>query len=124
MTASELTEAVESGKLKDLSRTQLFEALQLVYSRNGPGCFSTPQLTQVGESIRAFLLERYIDSLQAHITDLNRQNKRTERWVIALAVASLIGTTSQTWYAYKADRKSEAQAHPATVSVPSKLSAQ
>ena len=36
--------------------------------------------------------------LQRHINDLDRQNTKTQRWVIALAVASLIGTAVQVYY--------------------------
>ena len=46
--------------------------------------------------IRAITLNHIL--LQRHINDLDRQNTKTQRWVIALAVASLIGTAVQVYY--------------------------
>jgi len=37
--------------------------------------------------------------LQRHINRLDRQNTRTQRWVMALAAASLLGTSAQLYYA-------------------------
>lgn len=48
--------------------------------------------------------------LQRHIDGLNKQNSKTEKLVIALTVASLIGTGVQVWYAAKADKIPEAKA--------------
>lgn len=48
--------------------------------------------------------------LQRHIDRLNKQNSKTQWLVVALTVASLIGTGSQVWYADKADKKSEEKA--------------
>ena len=45
--------------------------------------------------------------LQRHIDRLNNQNSKTQWLVVALTVASLIGTGSQVWYADKANKKSE-----------------
>lgn len=49
--------------------------------------------------------------LQRHINDLDRQNTKTQRWVIALAVASLIGTAVQVYYAV----------NPSTLSAPTSM---
>jgi hypothetical protein len=45
--------------------------------------------------------------LQRHIDDLNKKNNVTQYLVIALTIASLIGTGFQTWYSYKADQRAE-----------------
>ena len=48
-----------------------------------------------GITINHVLLQRHIDTLQKHITGLDRKNARLQRWVIALAVAALISTVVQ-----------------------------
>lgn len=58
-----------------------------------------------GLTINTILLQRHLDRLQDHIGLLNRQNSNTQKLVIALTVASLIGTVAQVWYAYRADNK-------------------
>jgi hypothetical protein len=70
-----------------------------------------------GLTINNILLQRHITTLQAHISDLDRKNQTTNFAVIALSIAAVIGTGLQTWYGYKADRKSEAEAK-ATAVVP------
>ena len=58
-----------------------------------------------GLTINNILLKRHLDKLQQHISSLNSQNGRTQILVVALTVASLIGTAVQVWYAYRADAK-------------------
>ena len=50
--------------------------------------------------------------LQRHIDRLNKQNSKMQWLVVALTIASLIGTGSQVWYADKADKKSEEKSPP------------
>lgn len=47
--------------------------------------------------------------LQRHIEALDRKNSRTTWLVVLLTVATLIGTASQTWYGYKADKRAEVE---------------
>ena len=47
--------------------------------------------------------------LQRHIAALDAKNTRTTCFVVVLTVASLVGTASQTWYGYKADRRTESE---------------
>ena len=70
-----------------------------------------------GITINHILLQRHIDVLQQHITALNKQNAKTQKLVVALTLASLIGTGAQVWYAVKSDKKSEREALP-TASAP------
>jgi hypothetical protein len=63
-----------------------------------------------GLTINNILLQRHVTDLQGHITTLDAKNSITTYAVVALTVASLIGTGIQTWYGYKADRRSEAEA--------------
>lgn len=62
-----------------------------------------------GFTINIILLQRHIDKLQEHITDLDKKNSVTTMAVVALTVASLIGTGFQTWHGYKADNRAEAE---------------
>ena len=50
------------------------------------------------------------DDLHNTIRRLSDQNAITQYCVIALTVASLIGSAVQVWYAYKADRRAEVEA--------------
>jgi hypothetical protein len=63
-----------------------------------------------GLTINNILLQRHVTELQGHITRLDEKNSVTTYAVIALTVASLIGTGIQTWYGHKADKRSEAEA--------------
>lgn len=65
-----------------------------------------------GITINNILLQRHIDSLQKHITDLNADNNKLQKLVVALTVASLVGTAAQIWFAYKADKKAEQVSTP------------
>lgn len=47
--------------------------------------------------------------MKRHIDGLNTQSNKTQRWVMALAVAALIGTIVQIYYADKSEKRSEAQ---------------
>lgn len=67
------------------------------------------------EIIRGITINHIL--MQRHIDGLNNQNRKTECWVIALAVASLIATASQTWFAYVADKCIEEKIMP-TASAP------
>lgn len=49
-----------------------------------------------GLTINNILLQRHINSLQEHITALDSKNSKLQWWVVALAVAALIGTVAQT----------------------------
>ena len=48
-------------------------------------------------------------SLQRHIEGMEARNKRTQIFVVVLALASLLGTAGQAWWAYKADIRSDAE---------------
>ena len=61
--------------------------------------------TQHRDIIRGITINHIL--LQRHIDGLNKQNSRTQKLVIALTSASLIGTVAQVWYAAKADKTPE-----------------
>ena len=73
--------------------------------------FAEREFPQVCETVRTHLLRSHIEKLQDHvvelhdhITKLNASNSKIQWWVIVLAIASLIGTAAQVWFAAKADR--------------------
>lgn len=45
--------------------------------------------------------------LQRHVDALDKKNDLTQKLVIALTIAALIGTGAQTWFALKADKRAE-----------------
>jgi hypothetical protein len=57
--------------------------------------------------IRGFTINHIL--LQRHIAALDKKNARMTALVVVLAIASLVGTASQTWYGYKADKRYEAE---------------
>lgn len=59
------------------------------------------------EIIRALTINHI--QMKRHIDNLNAQSNKTQRWVMALAIASLIGTLAQVYYADKSEKRSEAQ---------------
>lgn len=79
--------------------------------------FQEREYPQLCETVRTHLLRAHIAKLQEHITGLDAKNTRLSVLVVALTVASLIGTAAQIWFAYKADKKAEAVS-TSTASVP------
>lgn len=49
-----------------------------------------------GITINNMLLQRHIDTLQNHITNLDAKNSKLQKLVVLLAVAALFGTIVQT----------------------------
>ena len=79
--------------------------------------FVGPQFPQIAETVRLHLLRAHIARLQGHITDLDAKNTKLQRWVIALAVAALIGTVIQATVAIRAEARAELQS-PSTAPIP------
>ena len=95
------------GSVHGESDDQLLEYLSGLANQNNTNTGTQHRDIIRGLTINNVLLKRHLDKLQAHIGLLNTQNTRTQYLVIALTVASLIGTGVQVWYAYRADVKSE-----------------
>jgi hypothetical protein len=68
---------------------------------------NTNEGTQHRDIVRGLTINHIL--LQRHIDGLNKQNAKTQRWVIALAVASLIATAVQTTVAIRAELREEAK---------------
>ena len=95
------------GTVHGESDDQLLEYLSGLANQNNTNTGTQFRDIIRGLTINNVLLKRHLDKLQAHIGLLNSQNTRTQYLVIALTVASLIGSGVQVWYAYRADVKSE-----------------
>jgi hypothetical protein len=63
--------------------------------------------TQHRDIIRGITINNIL--MQRHIDELNKQNARTQRLVIALTVAALLVGIPQIWFAYRADKKAETE---------------
>lgn len=81
---------------------------------NAFGEFGDRQFPQICETVRIHLLRAHVESLQDHvvelhnhITKLNTSNSNVQKWVIALAVASLIGTAVQVIAAIRSELRAE-----------------
>jgi hypothetical protein len=103
--------AFESGNIESCDDATLRGYLQAISNQqiqNGS--------IQHRDIVRGITLNHML--LQRHIDRLDRQNTKTQRWVMALAVASLMGTTAQAYYAANPPQPA-ARAEPAHL-VPAK----
>jgi hypothetical protein len=94
------------GSVQDESDEQLLLHLSGLANQNNTNTGTQHRDIIRGLTINNILLKRHLDRLQQHISRLNEQNARTQVLVIALTIASLVGTAVQVWYAYRADAKS------------------
>ena len=99
--------AFMNGGLDTHSDEQLITYLSGLSNQNNTNTGTQHRDVIRGLTINNILLKRHIDKLQAHISRLNDQNTKTQYLVIALTIASLIGTAAQIWYAYRADSKAD-----------------
>ena len=101
----EAGKAFESGNLESCDDAALRRYLQAISNQqivNGS--------IQHRDIVRGITLNHML--LQRHIDRLDRQNTKTQRWVMALAFASLVGTVAQVYYAANPPRPA-ARAEPA-----------
>ena len=97
----DLRNALNDGSIESVDSETLKKYLVLISRSTGPWKFDEGHIV-IGNTLNHILLQR-------HIEGLNKQNAITQYLVIALTIASLIGTTSQIWYADKADKRAEAE---------------
>lgn len=99
----DVLDAFETGSITDADRkmlqTYIIAISQHVTSNDG---------VQARDIVQALTINHLI--LQRHIDGLERRSSRTQALVIALTIASLVGTAAQCWLAYKADERSETEA--------------
>lgn len=98
-TPQDLQNALNDGSIESANSETLKKYLILLSQNSGPWAAKQEYIV-IGNTINQILLQRHIDGL-------NKQNTRTQILVIALTIASLIGTGVQVWYAAKADKTSE-----------------
>lgn len=98
-----------SGALAKASTETLEEYAAALCHSQAFTAFGDRQFPQICETVRVHLLRAHIGVLQKHITALDAKNTMLSWLVVALTVASLIGSASQIWYAYKADKRVETE---------------
>ncbi len=103
-----IADAIKDGSIARLPLNDLIEMNALLVSEKFMG--QERQIDAFAETVRLNITRVMIEALQGHITDLNNKNNQTQNLVIALTVASIIGTAGQVWYADKADKRAEAEA--------------
>jgi hypothetical protein len=103
-----IANAIKDGSISRLPLNDLVEMNALLVGEKFMG--PERQIDAFAETVRINITRVMIETLQGHITDLNKKNGRTQNLVVALTVASIIGTAGQVWYGYKADSRSEAEA--------------
>lgn len=89
----------ESG-LRKRNSEELGEYVAALCHSQAYSFFGEREFPQIAETIRLYALKNHMDTLQDHITELNTRNSRIQKWVIALAVASLIGSFVQVGIAF------------------------
>ena len=97
--------AFRRGDVESQSDQQLLSYLSGLSNQNDTNTGTQHRDIIRGLTINNILLKRHLDGLQRHIGILNTQNARTQVLVVALTIASLIGSGVQVWYAYRADAK-------------------
>jgi hypothetical protein len=107
-------DSINSGAIADLPAKRLEEFSIILCRSQAFTHFGASEFPQICETVRAHLLRAHIETLQdhvaelhGHITRLNKSNAKIQWWVIALAVASLIGTVVQTAVAIRGEWQEE-----------------
>ena len=102
------------GALGNSSPLELAEYAAALCHPKSFEVFNTHEFPQISETVRIHLLRAHIESLQNHvielhnhITGLNAGNTKIQKWVIALAIASLIGTVIQVTAAVRSELRAE-----------------
>ncbi|MBH0180212.1 MAG: hypothetical protein HP490_00660 [Nitrospira sp.] len=83
-----LKESINSGAISTFPTSRLEQFAVALCHSQAYTLFSERQFSQICETVRLQLL-------RSHINDLNEKNELTQKLVVALTVASLIGTAIQ-----------------------------
>jgi hypothetical protein len=108
----EAQESFETNAVAQASRRDLQRYL-LAISQNVTG----DDAVQARDIVQALTLNHLI--LQRHSDELQRRGQTTQRLVIALTIASLLGTAIQSWFAYKSDVRSAQESSSKSAHSPS-----
>ncbi len=103
-----IADAIKDGSIARLPLSDLIEMNALLVGEKFMG--QERQIDAFAETVRLNITRVMIETLQNHITELNKKNNQTQNLIIVLTIASIIGTAGQLWYADKADKRSEAEA--------------
>lgn len=101
-THSAVCTAFENGSVTEVSDDILQTWLRNLSTGN-----TVNETIRYREIIRALTINHI--QMKRHIDHLNAQSNKTQKWVMVLAIASLIGTLAQVYYADKSEKRSEAQ---------------
>lgn len=88
--------AFRSGDVLNESNETLLDHLHGLSNQNNINPGTQHRDIIRGLTINNIILQRHVETLQSHITELDAKNSKLQRWVIVLAVAALIGTVAQT----------------------------
>jgi hypothetical protein len=100
-TLQKLQTDAASGALARASSAELERYSAALCDAQAPAIFASGQFAHICETVHLHLLH-------AHIKELSAKNSWALRAVIALAVASLLGSAGQVWHEYRAEKKAEA----------------
>lgn len=107
----ELAVASKTGAISKSSTDTLNKFASSLCHSEAYIAFGANEFPQICETVRFHLLRSHIETLQnhvvdlhGHITNLNNSNSKLQKLVVALTIASLIGTGAQVWFAAKADK--------------------
>lgn len=101
-----------SGELANASAEALERYAAILCYSQAFTFFGDRQFPQICETVRVQLLRAHIGELQKHITSLDAKNTTLSWLVVVLTVASLLGSTAQLWFAYKADVRADSVVTP------------
>ena len=104
--------AARSGDIACASPAELAQFSAALCHSNAHTYFGQNEFQQISNAVQTQLLRAHIEELQNHITELNKRNSVATYCVIALTIASLIGSGLQTWFGYTAYKTSAAETAP------------
>ena len=108
--AKSVKEAVRSGSIENASRATLTEYSLWLAQRGANDYFdSSAEYEQTCELVRLHVFRAFMEGME-------KRNSRVQRWVIILAVVSLISSIAQIWYAHRADIRTQAAGAAANAS--------
>ena len=109
-TLDQLKSDALSGEINNIEKDRLSIYASILCHKYAFSFFGNNQYPQICELVRTNLLRSHIESLQSHITDLDKKNTSLQKWVIALASAALLGTVTQIVITFKSSQIVEPQA--------------
>ena len=99
--AERIQEAIRSGTIERAKRATLLEYSAWLATREATRPFSSmPEYAEICELVRLHLLRTFMEEIE-------KRGAKTQHIVVVLTILAIIGTGFQTWYGYRADKRSE-----------------